>query len=56
MTDEGMKELVARLRKYARISHMSAAWGFAGEGYTMEKAADVIEELQEQLNSATKNE
>ena len=39
-------DLVKRLREYAQVAHMAAAWGFAGEGYTMEKAADRIEELE----------
>lgn len=44
MTDKEIKALVIRLREYAQVAHMASAWGFAGEGYTMEKAADLIEE------------
>ena len=42
-------DLVKRLREYAQVAHMAAAWGFAGEGYTMEKAADRIEELEAEV-------
>lgn len=41
--------LVKRLRAYAKVAHAAAAWGFAGEGFTMEKAADRIEELETML-------
>ena len=36
-------EIVIRLRAHAHIAHAAAAWGFAGEGYVMEQAADLIE-------------
>ena len=42
-------DLVRRLREYAQVAHMAAAWGFAGEGYTMEKAADRIEALEAEV-------
>lgn len=45
MTDE---ELIARLRHYAQIAHAAAAWGFAGEGEIMNRAADRIEALVKQ--------
>lgn len=43
-------DLVKRLREYAQVAHMAAAWGFAGEGYTMEKAASRIEELEAEVD------
>lgn len=45
-----MSNLVKRLRGYAQVAHMAAAWGFAGEGYTMEKAASRIEELEAEVD------
>lgn len=45
-------DLVKRLREHAHVAHGAAAWGFAAEGYTMEKAADRIEEMQDQLAKA----
>ena len=48
-------DLVERLREYAQVAHMAAAWGFAGEGYTMEKAADRIEELEREVESLKKD-
>lgn len=37
--------LIERLRHYAQIAHAAAAWGFAGEGEVMSRAADRIEQL-----------
>ena len=36
--------LVLRLRTYAHIAHAAAAWGFAGEGWVMDKSADMLEQ------------
>jgi cell division GTPase FtsZ len=43
-------KLVKRLREHAQVAHMAAAWGFAEEGMAMQKAADLIEELEDKLN------
>lgn len=48
-------DLVKRLREYAQVAHMAAAWGFAGEGFVMEKAADRIEELEYKLARAAED-
>ena len=39
------RHLIERLEQYAAIAHMAAAWGFAGEGMTMELAAKRLREL-----------
>ena len=43
------QEIVIRLRTYAHIAHAAASWGFAGEGFWMDRAADFIEEQAEDI-------
>lgn len=37
------RQIVVRLRAHAHVAHAAATWGFAEEGFVMEKAADLIE-------------
>lgn len=46
LTQKQKGQLIEKLRIHASRLHAAAAWGFAPEGFWMDKAADLIEDYE----------
>jgi hypothetical protein len=50
LLEEGkLEEFTDRMINMGNIAHAAAAWGFAGEGFMLEKGAEVILEQEKRI-------